>query len=237
MPRLPALLFDLDGTLVDTLELILTSMRHAFGGRGGGPTDEQWRLGIGKPLRTQLREFAANEDDVEELAASYRAHQKTHHDRLTACYAGVVPTLERLHALGHPMALVTSKAGDVAARSLAHVGLDRLMDVVISAESTARNKPEPDPVWLACERLGVRPADALFVGDSPHDVLAGNAAGTPTVGALWGFFPRSELEAAGATYLIGDIAELPDLLDRLKSGPKAEGAENRAEGAEPRRRR
>ena len=217
MRRLPALLFDLDGTLVDTLELILTSMRHAFGGRAGAPTDEQWRVGIGTPLRTQLREFAANDDDVEELAASYRAHQKTHHDRLTVCYDGVVATLEALHARGHPMALVTSKAGDIAARSMAHVGLDRLMDVVISAESTARNKPHPEPVLLACERLGVAPADALFVGDSPHDVEAGKAAGARTVAALWGFFPRSELEAAGAEVYLDDVAELPTLVERLSA--------------------
>lgn len=218
MPRRPALLFDLDGTLVDTLELILTSMRHAFGGRVGAPSDDQWRVGIGKPLRTQLREFAANEDDVEELAASYRAHQTTNHDRLTVCYAGVVPTLEALRAHGHPMALVTSKAGDIAARSLAHVGLDRLMDVVISAESTTRNKPHPEPVLLACERLGVAPADALFVGDSPHDVEAGRAAGARTVAALWGFFPREEL--AAADYFLDDVAELPALLDRLETHPR-----------------
>jgi pyrophosphatase PpaX len=112
------------------------------------------------------------------------------------------------------MALVTSKAGDIAARSLAHVGLERLMDAVISAESTKRNKPHPEPVLLACERLGVSPADALFVGDSPHDVEAGKAAGVRTVAALWGFFPRIELEAAGADYFLHDIAELPGLVER-----------------------
>ena len=217
MRRLPALLFDLDGTLVDTLELILTSMRHAFGARTGAPTDEQWRVGIGKPLRTQLREFAANEDDVEELAAAYRAHQRTHHDRLTVCYDRVVPTLEHLRARGHPMALVTSKAGDIAARSLAHVGLDRLMDAVISAESTTRNKPHPEPVLLACERLGVAPRDAVFVGDSPHDVEAGKAAGARTAAALWGFFPRAELETAGADFHLDDVIELPGLVESLSA--------------------
>src|SRR3954449_10921306 len=100
---LPALLFDLDGTLVDTLDLLLGSMRAAFHGRTVAPSDAEWRAGIGTPLRTQLRAFAANEDDVEELAAAYRAHQREHHDELTRCYDRVVPTLEALHARGHAM--------------------------------------------------------------------------------------------------------------------------------------
>lgn len=211
-----AVLFDLDGTLVDTIDLLLNSVRHAFEGRSGKvPTRDEWIAGIGTPLASQLRPFAADESDLEALTEAYRTYQRAHHDRLTRCYDDVVPTVRRLFEAGHPMAVVTSKAADIALRSLVHVGLDRYLPLIVAVESTTLHKPDPEPVRFALEQLGVRPTNAVFVGDSPHDIASGNAAGVTTVGALWGPFPRPVLEMAGAQHVLERIGALPALIDRL----------------------
>jgi pyrophosphatase PpaX len=214
-PRPRALLFDLDGTLLDSIELILASARHTFAGRERAPSDAEWLAGVGTPLASQLRAFARDEPDVEALTRRYRAHQLEHHDRLTRCFADVPGTLAALEARGHPMAVVTSKATAVARRGLAHTGIERFFPVVIGADETTRHKPDPEPVRLALDRLGYAPAEALFVGDSTHDVLAGRAAGVVTVAACWGPFERGALEAAGADHFLDCPADLPGLIDQL----------------------
>ncbi len=210
-----AVLFDLDGTLVDTIELLLSSVRAAFEGRPAGrgvPTTAEWVAGIGTPLAVQLRPYAADERDLATLQETYRAYQREHHDRLTRCFDDVVPTVARLRALGHPMAVVTSKAADIAERTLGYVGLAPYMEVVVALESTDRHKPDPEPVRYALARLGADPVHAVFVGDSPHDIAAGNAAGVTTIGALWGPFSRAAIEQASPCHVLDRIAGLPDLL-------------------------
>jgi pyrophosphatase PpaX len=217
MPK-AAVLFDLDGTLIDTIELILASARHAFAGRRHVPSDEEWVAGIGTPLLAQLRLYAADDADLATLLASYRAYQHEHHDRLTRCYDDVPATIEELHRRGHPLAVVTSKASPIAARSLTHVGLDRYIPVVIGCDDTTRHKPDPEPVLLALDRLGVEAADAVYVGDSPHDIHAGNAAGVATIAVLSGPFSRETLAVAEPKYIIECMADLIGVLDRMVVG-------------------
>jgi pyrophosphatase PpaX len=216
MSRPLAILFDLDGTLLDTIELILAAARHAFDGyEGGAPSDAAWLAGVGTPLHAQLREFAAHESHVEPLTDRYRAYQREHHDRLTRCYADAPATLAELARRGHPMAVVTSKVGAIARRGLAFTGLDAWIPLVVGADDTERHKPDPEPVRVALDRLGYAPGEALFVGDSPFDMTAGRAAGVVAVAACWGPFPRDALAAAGADHFLDCLADLPALLDRL----------------------
>jgi pyrophosphatase PpaX len=212
---LPAVLFDLDGTLIDTIELIVSSARHAFEGWPRAvPTDADWIRGIGTPLVEQLRGFAANEDEVAVLLERYRAYQHIHHDRLTRCYDDVPAVVAGLSERGYPLGIVTSKASFIARRSLEWVGLDRYFPVVIGFDETTRHKPDPAPVLAALKRLGAAADRAVFVGDSPHDVHAGNAAGVLTVAALWGPFDRETLAAARPNHFIGCLPDLPALLDQ-----------------------
>lgn len=212
-----AVLFDLDGTLVDTIDLLLDSVRHAFRDRTERvPTEAEWIAGIGTPLASQLRPFAVDAADLALLVAGYREYQREHHDRMTRCYDRAVEVVSALRGRGHPTGVVTSKTDEIARRSLAHVGLLPLMDVVVAADATARHKPDPEPVRLALARLGYPPASAIFLGDSPHDVHAGNAAGVTTVAALWGPFSRDVLEQAGPTYYLDQIAALPGLVERIQ---------------------
>ncbi|HJU65005.1 MAG TPA: HAD-IA family hydrolase [Gemmatimonadaceae bacterium] len=212
--RPAALLFDLDGTLVDSVELILASFRHAFKAHlGEAPPDDAWITGIGTPLITQIRGLVpGNEQLAQEIAASYRAYQRDHHDAMLREFEGVRDTLELLCGLGHPTGLVTSKMGDMAHRALTFTRLADLVDVIVSADICERHKPDPEPVHMALRALDYRPHEAFFVGDSTHDIVAGNAAGVVTVAALWGPFSRETLERASPTYLIEHIRELPGLL-------------------------
>ena len=216
MPRPWALLFDLDGTLIDSIELLLASVRYAFVGHlGRAPTREEWIAGIGTPLVTQLRPFAADDAELRRLVERYRAYQREYHDSLTAPYPGVVETLRLLRARGHPMAVVTSKGDELARRSVAHVGLAELIDDVVGCDSCSRHKPEPEPVLVALERLGYGAHEALFLGDSVHDVASGNAAGVVTVAALWGPFSREILARAEPTHMLEHIRALPALIERV----------------------
>jgi pyrophosphatase PpaX len=217
MPSSPtALLFDLDGTLIDSIELILGSARYAFVDFAGrAPTDEEWRAGIGRPLQTVLREYAPDDAEAQRLFTRYREYQLQHHDRLVTAYAGVVETLQGFAEAGHPMALVTSKSDWMAEKALVHVGLAGLIPVIVGCDSCVNHKPHPEPVERALALLGASAANALFVGDSPHDIESGRAAGVGTVGVTWGAFHRHELEEAGADVVIDRIEELPALLARF----------------------
>jgi pyrophosphatase PpaX len=212
-----AVLFDLDGTLIDTIDLLLACARHTFEGRNPRPTDEQWIAGIGTPLRKQFAEFAASDDEIEQLTRRYRTYQREHHDRLTNAFPGVLETLDELERRGHPMGIVTSKSNEMMDRGLEWVGIMRHMKTRIGMDNAKRHKPDPFPVALAVEELGYTPGEALFLGDSPHDIASGNAAGVTTVAALWGPFSRQQLEPFEPSEWLENIRDLPALVERLEN--------------------
>ncbi len=149
-----------------------------------------------------FRHFApGGEDDVPALIAAYREFQMAHHDALVRAYDGIPEMLGALAKRGHPLAIVTSKTGALAARGLAHTGIDAFFETVVGMDSCARHKPDPEPVMIALDRLGYPPDEAWFVGDSIHDMEAGNAAGVATVGALWGPFGESDLAPSNPRHL------------------------------------
>ena len=219
MPDRPiAVLFDLDGTLIDSIALLLGSLRHAFEGfPGRAPTDEEWVAGIGTPLARQLAPFAATVDELNLLTTRYRSFQREHHDRLTALYPGVFDTILALHAAEHPMGIVTSKGNAMMDRTLAFTGLTPYMGTTIGCDSCDRHKPDPLPVQLALTELGYSPDSAVFVGDSPHDMNAGNSAGVVTIAALWGPFTKDQLIPSSPTHYLESITELPALVKRIQS--------------------
>ena len=217
-PRPVAVLFDLDGTLIDSIQLIVEAAEHAFRGRAGrAPTRAEWVAGIGTPLITQLREFATDEDDLARLIAGYRTYQQVHHDRLTRCFDGIVDVVAGLRSRGHPLGVVTSKMDAIARRSLEHVGLMPLMDVIIGADACTRHKPDPEPVHLALSTLGYAPREAVYVGDTVHDIEAGRAAGVRTIAVAWGACTRQQLETAEPDVIIEGIHDLPSAIAKGQS--------------------
>jgi pyrophosphatase PpaX len=211
-------LFDLDGTLIDSIELILNSARYSFAAlQRPCPTDAEWLGGVGIPLRTMFRRYALDEAEVDRFIDEYRVYQLANHDRLVRCYDAVAATLRELHSAGHPIAVVTSKSDALAMRGLATSGIIQFVDVVVGCDSCSRHKPDPEPVRLALDRLGYEPDEAVFVGDSVHDMEAGNAAGVTTIAALWGPFDRQQLEPSKPAYYLDSITGLPELIRGIRA--------------------
>ena len=188
------ILFDLDGTLIDSVELILRSYRHTLlACRGQSPPDDVWLAGLGTPLWDQFRSFTEDEAEIDAMVETYRAFNLEHHDRLVRPYPGVPEAVRQLKRRGHALAIVTSKMTDTAWRGLELCGYADCFSIVVGADSVVRHKPDPEPVHQALQLLSRAAGEAVFVGDSPHDIAAGRAAGVMTAAVLWGPFERETL--------------------------------------------
>lgn len=204
------ILFDLDGTLVDTVELILASARYATEiVLGKALPDDVLKHDIGMPLKDQMERYAPGRSP--ELLAVYRKHNAAVHDDLIREYPGTEAVLRRLVAAGYRMGIVTSKSRPVAQRGLDRFGLGQFFETLVGYEDTEIHKPEGAPVEEGARRLGETADKCLYVGDSPHDMAAGIAAGALTVAALWGPFPERVLEP-GPDFALSSLEELPELL-------------------------
>jgi len=184
--RFPVVLFDLDGTLIDSGPLILASMRHAaLTVLGRDIPAEVLTAAVGGPgLTAQMH--GLDPERVDELVDAYRAHNEPLHEELEAFWE-VVEVLPRLRAEGRRLGIVTAKRHETVGLAFDRLpGLEANFEVVIGAEDTERHKPEPDPILEALRRLGAESRDAAYVGDSPFDVRAAKAAGVYAVAVSWG---------------------------------------------------
>ncbi|KGN40106.1 HAD family hydrolase [Knoellia aerolata] len=206
-PRWQTILFDLDGTLADTIPLIVASYQHAFREVRGEEVDEvRARAWIGRPLLGALLE--EDPERGHELDRTYREWNLANTSRLIRRYAGVPEMLAALTEAGAAVHVVTSKRRDTARTALAAVGIDHLVDVVGALEDTTRHKPEPDPLLQAARRLGIDPATAVYVGDATVDVLAARAAGMAALAVTWGAGERDALAATGPEAVFDSVGEL-----------------------------
>jgi pyrophosphatase PpaX len=215
-PRWGVVLFDLDGTLADTIPLIVASYQHAFRTVLAEEVEEtRARAWIGRPLLTALLEERPAHGA--ELDRVYREWNLANTARLIRRYAGVPEMLGALTSAGARCAVATSKRRETARLALEAVGIAGLVDIAASLEDTTRHKPEPDPLLHAASALDVAPADCVYVGDAVVDVLAAQAAGMASVAVTWGAGERPALEAthpdavvdtvgALTAYLLGDPA-------------------------------
>ncbi len=214
------ILFDLDGTLIDSVELILRSKQYAFESRGlPAVSDAEWLRWLGTPLRNTFARYTDDPLEVDRFIAAYREFQMVHHDELIQPYDGAQAALAALRGAGHPIGIVTSKNVALSERGLAHVGLLEFVDTIVGSDSVERHKPDPEPVHVALQRLDTRADRAVFVGDSVHDMAAGNAAGVATVAALWGPFTREVLAPTSPTYYLDRVGDLPTLVAGLGQQP------------------
>ncbi|MBT8478415.1 MAG: HAD-IA family hydrolase [Gemmatimonadetes bacterium] len=191
-----AVLFDLDGTLIDSERLILASYRHTMQEHlDHVPPEETWKATIGQPLVVQMKMFADRPDQVEAMIQTYVDHNLSNHDSYVRPFAGVRSVLQAIRRSGRVLGIVTSKK-----RRATHMGLERCdlpaewFAAIVTADDVERYKPEPDPVLSALRQAGVGASKAMFVGDSTHDMRSGRAAGVVTAAALWGPYSRAQLE-------------------------------------------
>jgi pyrophosphatase PpaX len=184
--RFRVVLFDLDGTLIDSGPIILASMQHAVRSvldREIAREELAATVG-GQGLVAQMTQLAP--DRVDELIEAYRLHNDPLHETLEA-FAGMVDVLPRLREDGRRLGIVTAKRHRTVALALDRFPwLDEQFDIVIAHEDSERHKPDPDPVLEALRRLGASPGEAAYVGDSPFDIQAAKAAGTFAVAVAWG---------------------------------------------------
>jgi len=189
-------LFDLDGTLIDSIELIYRSYEHTYAAFGMSvPPRTELVHGLGRPLEDQFRRDEAGEARdarlVSDLIATYRRFNLAHHDDLVRAYPGVREGLVALRDRGVRLGIVTSKGGTTARRGLTTSGLDGLFEIVVALEDCTRHKPDPEPVLNGLARLRADAATSAYVGDSPHDMASGRGAGVRVFGVAWGPFPRT----------------------------------------------
>jgi pyrophosphatase PpaX len=210
--RYPTVLFDLDGTLIDSGEIILSSFRHATKTVLAReiPDDVLAAAVGGSNIHEQMRAF--DEERVDELVRVYREHNEPLHDDLVA-FEGIERVLEQLKAEGRRLGIVTAKRRKTVDLAFAILPLERYFDTVVTSEQTRHHKPHPEPVLTALERLGTSPEKAAFVGDSPFDMGAGKAAGVFTVAVGWGkIHPVERLRETGADAVVHSPDELLDVL-------------------------
>jgi pyrophosphatase PpaX len=206
---LSTFLFDLDGTLIDSIELILRSYRHTLRThRREQPSDDVWMSGLGTPLWVQFRQFTDDPAEIDAMVATYRAYNLAHHDALVRPYEGVAEAVRALTARGKTLGLVTSKLRSGAIRGLERAGLADAFAVIVGSDEVTHPKPHPEPVLTALARLGVPAAGAVFIGDSRHDLECGRAAGVRTAAALWGPFGRADLDDLAPDYWLERPADL-----------------------------
>jgi pyrophosphatase PpaX len=204
----------LDGTLLDTRELILSSFRYATRTvLGEQLPDERLLPFIGIPLIYQMQAISA--EYVDELMRVYREHNARVHDELVQYFEGTRETLEVLRGEGRRLAVVTSKRNAPALHGLECFGLEGYFELLIGSDDTTSHKPDPEPLLLAADRLGIPITSCVYVGDSPYDMRAARAAGAVAVAALWGMFSHEELIEAGAQYEATTISGLPTVLQRV----------------------
>lgn len=206
--RFPVVLFDFDGTVIDSGAIIIASMRHATKTVLGRdiPDEELGRAVGGSGLVEQMR--LLDPERIDELVAVYREHNEPLHAEIAEC-SGMTDVLTRLKDEGRRLGIVTAKRQETVKIAFSYLPLEHFFDVVVGSDDTERHKPDPDPILHALERMGVDADDAVYVGDSPFDVRAAKAAGMHAISVTWGgIHPRGRLEAEGPDAIVDTPEEL-----------------------------
>ncbi|WP_409295437.1 pyrophosphatase PpaX [Peribacillus sp. SCS-26] len=211
--RINTLLFDLDGTLINTNDLIIASFINTLNIYFPEKYKEEDVLQfMGPPLHesfTQLDELRADE-----MVAKYREHNLANHDILVKEFEGVYETVETLHKEGYKMAIVSTKMHDTVLRGLKVARLDRFFDIIIGLDDVERAKPDPEPLMKALDILGSKPEEAIMVGDNHHDILGGKNAGTRTAGVAWTAKGRDHLDQFEPDYMLEHMSDLLSILEK-----------------------
>lgn len=177
-------LFDLDGTVLDTSDLIISSFKHTFHKHYKREIAlSEIHAFFGKTLRAAMEHLGP--DQVEELIQTYREYSLAHHDQMITVFSGVVETIHALYEAGIVMAIVTSKTKKTTLRGLKLFDLDKYFSVIIGADQCQNHKPHPEPIQKALIQLQMRPEECLMVGDSPFDLISAREAGVKTAAVRW----------------------------------------------------
>ncbi len=215
-----AVLFDLDGTLLHTVPELAHAANCMLAELGRPPLPEALigsfvGRGIRRTVSSSLAGVRDGEVDPELLARGLAIFERVyseHPGSRTEFFPGVMEGLERLHAAGMPMGVVTNKAGRFTLQLLEIMGLARFFGAVVSGDTLAVQKPRPEPLWHACAQLGAPVAETLFIGDSKHDVAAGRAAGCAVWCVPYGYNEGEPAQSLACDRMVASLAEAAALI-------------------------
>lgn len=215
MQKYKAIVFDLDGTLINTLEDLMDSVNFALEKYGFPKRSlEEIRTFVGNGMRRLVNLSVPNgtaEDISDACFEAFKAHYKTNCMNKTKPYDGIGELIEKIKALGIKTAVVTNKRQD-SAQVIIRSFFGENIETVIGQIDGVAQKPEPDGVWLALEKLGVERKNAVYIGDSEVDCLTAKNSGLPIIGVTWGFRERKTLEENGADFIVDMPEEILNMI-------------------------
>lgn len=207
-------LFDLDGTLLDTYELLSRSFHHAaMDVFGEDRSMDHFNATIGQPLNDQLWGYTEDEEVHAALCRSYRAYNRTIERDFIKSFPGMADMLHILRDRGWHLGVVTSKKRDSARSNLDIFGMTDLFEFIVGSDDVVRPKPDPEPILAGARRMDLPVEECFYVGDSPYDMVAGNAASAVTVAVHWGQYPIEALRAKNPACECDCVADLPHVLE------------------------
>ena len=207
-----ALLFDFDGTLLNTNELIIHTFMHVLEERFPGQYSPKDCMDfIGPSLRETFEQLTPNE--IDEMIEKYRQWNYANHDNLVTEYDGVVDTLEKLKEKGIRLAIVSTKRRDTIEKGLDLMGAKHLFEFWVGVDSVKNVKPDPEPVLLAIEKLGVSKEDVMMIGDNYHDIVAGKNAGVKSAGVAWSIKGEEYLRQFNPDYILQHMSDLLTIVE------------------------
>ncbi|MGE7021374.1 pyrophosphatase PpaX [Solibacillus cecembensis] len=202
-----ALLFDFDGTLIDTNDLIVQTFMQIFDEIFPGQYSTQDCLKfIGPSLKQTFDELTPGKTD--EMISKYKKWNALHHDELVRGYDAVLETLEQLHSMGIKLAIVSTKGKDGLARGMKVLGAGHLFEVIVGIDDVTHVKPHAEPILLALQKLGVTEDEAIMIGDNSHDIEGGKNAGVRTAGVAWSAKGEAFLQQFNPDYMLQHMHDL-----------------------------
>ena len=209
--KITTLLFDLDGTLINTNELIIASFMHTLEKFYPGKYKREHVIPfMGPTLTESFSTVDANR--VDELITEYRRFNVEMHDEFVEEYETVYETIETLHEQGYKIGIVTTKARNVVEMGLSYSRLKQFFDVVITIDDVQNAKPHPEPIQLALKKLNATPEETIMVGDNYHDIEGGKNAGTKTAGVVWSLKGKEFLESYHPDYMLEKMSDILTIL-------------------------
>jgi len=210
-----AVFFDFDGTLVDTNPLIIRTFEETFGAlMPGRPMSQEEILDcIGPTLEETGNKYFA--DKASDFVSHYRELNLRYHDEMVEIYPGIDGMLSALKGMGLSLAIVSSKKRDVVLRGLRLMDLEKYFDFILAGDEVANPKPHQEPIEIALRFFGLKPSEAVMVGDNSHDIHAAQNAGVTSIGVGWAFKGADYLKKFAPDYIIKDADEMIEI---VKSG-------------------
>lgn len=205
--NIKTILFDLDGTLIDTNELIIASFLHTLDEYFPNEYKREDVIPfMGPSLRETFEQL--NPRAVDEMIDTYRAYNIAHHDNLVTEFSGVYTTVEKLAKENYQMAIVTTKKHDVALKGLQLMNLQPFFSNIVAYDDVEKTKPDPEPIYKALHFLKSKPEEAIMIGDNYHDIVAGKNAGTKTAGVAWSLKGKDFLEQYKPDYMLETMEDI-----------------------------